>query len=102
MTRGARGPSPRDSPGERRYPVARMAQPAPQRPLPPSSPDASSSSEAVQPRFGWLPEVGTWKYHALLSAVALLVLGPLGGIAASYMNFSVGFFVGGQVLAGIL
>jgi uncharacterized oligopeptide transporter (OPT) family protein len=46
--------------------------------------------------------VGTWKYHALLSAVALLVLGPLGGVAASYMNFSVGFFVGGQVLAGIL
>jgi len=56
----------------------------------------------VQTRFGWLPEVGTWKYHLLLSAVALLVLGPLGGIAASYMNFSVGFFVGGQVLAGIL
>ncbi|WP_163997868.1 OPT/YSL family transporter [Pyxidicoccus caerfyrddinensis] len=79
-----------------------MAQPAPQRPLPPSSPDASPSSELVQPRFGWLPEVGTWKYHALLSAVALLILGPLGGIAASYMNFSVGFFVGGQVLAGIL
>ncbi|AKQ67779.1 membrane protein [Myxococcus hansupus] len=46
--------------------------------------------------------MGTWKYHLLLSAVALFVLGPLGGIAASYMNFSVGFFVGGQVLAGIL
>ncbi|MDE2004751.1 MAG: OPT/YSL family transporter, partial [Betaproteobacteria bacterium] len=28
--------------------------------------------------------------------------GPLGGLAASYMNFSLGFFVGGQVLAGIL
>ena len=28
--------------------------------------------------------------------------GPLGGVTASYMNFSIGFFVGGQVLAGIL
>ncbi|MFY2563005.1 OPT/YSL family transporter [Corallococcus terminator] len=62
----------------------------------------SDAPEQVQPRFGWLPPVGTWKYHLLLSAVALFILGPLGGIAASYMNFSVGFFVGGQVLAGIL
>jgi uncharacterized oligopeptide transporter (OPT) family protein len=30
------------------------------------------------------------------------LLGPLGGVTASYMNFSIGFFVGGQVLAGIL
>ena len=78
-----------------------MAQPAQQFSPTPSSPGASAP-EPVQPRFRWLPPVGTWKYHALLSAVALLVLGPLGGIAASYMNFSVGFFVGGQVLAGIL
>jgi uncharacterized oligopeptide transporter (OPT) family protein len=78
-----------------------MAQPAQQLPPTPSSPGASAP-EHVQPRFSWLPPVGTWKYHALLSAVALLVLGPLGGVAASYMNFSVGFFVGGQVLAGIL
>jgi uncharacterized oligopeptide transporter (OPT) family protein len=49
-----------------------------------------------------LPEIGTWKYHALLTAVAILILGPLGAIAAAYMNFSLGFFVGGQVLAGIL
>jgi uncharacterized oligopeptide transporter (OPT) family protein len=34
--------------------------------------------------------------------VAILILGPLGGITASFMNFSIGFFVGGQVLAGIL
>jgi uncharacterized oligopeptide transporter (OPT) family protein len=53
-------------------------------------------------RAGFLPEIGTWKYHALLSAVAIFVLGPLGGIAAAYMNFSLGFFIGGQVLAGIL
>ncbi|MBM7113038.1 OPT/YSL family transporter [Archangium primigenium] len=53
-------------------------------------------------RFEWLPTPGTWKFHLLLSLVAIFVLGPLGGIAASYMNFSLGFFVGGQVLAGIL
>ena len=57
--------------------------------------------EAAQ-RWAWLPTIGTWKYYALLGAVGILVLGPLGGVAASYMNFSLGFFVGGQVLAGIL
>jgi uncharacterized oligopeptide transporter (OPT) family protein len=57
--------------------------------------------EAAQ-RWAWLPKLGTWKYYALLGAVGILVLGPLGGVAASYMNFSIGFFVGGQVLAGIL
>ncbi|ADO71030.1 OPT/YSL family transporter [Stigmatella aurantiaca] len=62
----------------------------------------SVSSPPGSPRFGWLPAPGTWKFHLLLSAVAIFVLGPLGGIAASYMNFSLGFFVGGQVLAGIL
>ncbi|WP_309893950.1 OPT/YSL family transporter [Archangium sp.] len=61
---------------------------------------SSSSPETSRP--GWLPAVGSWKYHLLLSVVAIFVLGPLGGIAASYMNFSLGFFVGGQVLAGIL
>ncbi|ATB44031.1 putative integral membrane protein [Cystobacter fuscus] len=55
-----------------------------------------------RPRYGWLPPPGSWKFHLLLSAVAIFVLGPLGGIAASYMNFSLGIFVGGQVLAGIL
>lgn len=44
----------------------------------------------------------TWKTHLFLALVAILVLGPLGGIAAAYMNFSLGFFVGGQVLAGLL
>ncbi|MHA7683577.1 OPT/YSL family transporter [Cupriavidus sp. PET2-C1] len=53
-------------------------------------------------RWAWLPEQGGWKYYALLGAIGVLVLGPLGGIAAAYMNFSLGFFVGGQVLAGIL
>jgi len=54
------------------------------------------------PRLSWLPAPGSWRYHALLGASGMLVLGPLGGIAAAYMNFSLGFFVGGQVLAGIL
>jgi len=53
-------------------------------------------------RWQWLPVPGTWKYHAFLAAVGLFVLGPLGGLAASYMNFSIGFYVSGQVLAGIL
>ena len=54
------------------------------------------------PRWAWLPAQGSWKYYALLGIVGILILGPLGGLAASYMNFSLGFFVGGQVLAGIL
>src|SRR5258705_7051579 len=54
------------------------------------------------PRWSWLPAPNTWKYHALLLGLGILVLGPLGGVAASFMNFSLGFFIGGQVLAGIL
>jgi uncharacterized oligopeptide transporter (OPT) family protein len=57
---------------------------------------------AAAPRWAWWPKPGTWKYYALLGAVGIFILGPLGGVAASYMNFSLGFFVGGQVLAGIL
>ena len=57
---------------------------------------------AAAPRWSWLPAVGTWKYHALLVCLGVFVLGPLGGVTASFMNFSLGFFVGGQVLAGIL
>jgi len=56
----------------------------------------------MTPRWAWLPAPDTWKYHALLLALGILVLGPLGGVTASYMNFSLGFFIGGQVLAGIL
>ena len=54
------------------------------------------------PRWAWLPAPLTWKYYALLGVIGILILGPLGGVAASYMNFSLGFFVGGLVLAGIL
>lgn len=32
----------------------------------------------------------------------MFILGPLAGVTAAYMNFSLGFFVGGQVLAGLL
>jgi uncharacterized oligopeptide transporter (OPT) family protein len=49
-----------------------------------------------------LPPIDTPAYHILLGAIAIFILGPLGGITAGYMNFSLGFFVGGQVLAGIL
>lgn len=62
----------------------------------------ASPVSAPAPRWSWLPAVGTWKYHALLVCLGIFVLGPLGGVTASYMNFSLGFFVGGQVLAGIL
>ncbi len=34
--------------------------------------------------------------------MAILLVGPIVGIAAAYMNFSIGFFLSGQVLAGIL
>ena len=54
------------------------------------------------PRWRWLPPAGSWRYHALLGVLGIALLGPLGGVTAAYMNFSLGFFVGGQVLAGIL
>jgi len=50
----------------------------------------------------FLPRIGTPAYHLLLAGVAIFILGPLGGISAAFMNFSIGFFIGGQVLAGIL
>ncbi|HTL54511.1 MAG TPA: OPT/YSL family transporter [Candidatus Limnocylindrales bacterium] len=64
----------------------------------PSAPQLTSKSNLKR----FLPRIGSPGYHILLSAVAILILGPLGGITASFMNFSIGFFVGGQVLAGIL
>src|SRR5215831_1275240 len=50
----------------------------------------------------FLPKIGSPAYHVMLSLVAIFILGPLGGISAAFMNFSIGIFVGGQVLAGIL
>src|SRR6187431_2668295 len=57
------------------------------------------ANERLLPRL--LP-LGSRRYYVFLALIAIFVLGPLGGITASYMNFSLGFFVGGQVLAGIL
>jgi uncharacterized oligopeptide transporter (OPT) family protein len=65
-------------------------------------PFETTPTAASAPRWRWLPAPGSWKYHALLLALGIFVLGPLGGLTASYMNFSIGFFVGGQVLAGLL
>lgn len=59
------------------------------------------SSRETKPK-AFLPPINSPGYYVLLASVAILVLGPLGGITAAYMNFSLGFFVGGQVLAGIL
>ena len=53
-------------------------------------------------RRRWLPAEGSWRYHLLLVVSGALVLGPLAGVTAAYMNFSLGFFVGGQVFAGLL
>ena len=68
----------------------------------PSTTSAARRETETTTRWTWLPRPGTWKYYALLGVVGIFILGPLGGLAASYMNFSLGFFVGGQVLAGIL
>jgi len=68
-------------------------------------PHASTPAQELNatPKIGrFLPPINSPKYHVLLAVVAIFILGPLGGIAAAYMNFSIGFFVGGQVLAGIL
>src|SRR6266550_5004401 len=63
----------------------------------------SEKSQATRVRSNrFLPRIGSPGYHLLLTAVAILILGPLGGISAAFMNFSIGFFIGGQVLAGIL
>jgi uncharacterized oligopeptide transporter (OPT) family protein len=58
--------------------------------------------DEVTPRFRFLPRSGSWAFHLMLAAVALLILGPLGGLAAAYMNFTLGIFVPAQLLAGIL
>src|SRR6476646_6077128 len=59
-----------------------------------------SGGDETHVRFAWLPRPGTAGYHLMLAAVALLILGPLGGVAAAYMNFTLGIFVPGQILAG--
>ena len=63
---------------------------------------ADGAATLTTRRFAFLPPIGSRGYYVLLGLVAIFILGPLGGIAAAYMNFSLGFFIGGQVLAGIL
>jgi hypothetical protein len=41
----------------------------------------------------FLPRIGSPAYHVMLAGVALLILGPLGGISTAFMNFSIGFFI---------
>lgn len=70
-----------------------------------STPAQARSHASAPPKTGlrrFLPPIDSVGYHVLLGSIAILILGPLGGITAAYMNFSLGFFVGGQVLAGIL
>ena len=62
-------------------------------------PEPEPAAERLLPRLFPIDSV---RYYVFLALIAAFILGPLGGITASYMNFSLGFFVGGQVLAGIL
>ena len=62
-------------------------------------PAAAEAPKALLPR---LFPINTVRYYIFLGLIAVFILGPLGGVTAAYMNFSLGFFVGGQVLAGIL
>src|ERR1019366_2963092 len=66
-----------------------------------NAPAAVNPATAVKPKR-FFPPIGSPGYHVMLGCVAIFILGPLGGISAAFMNFSIGFFVGGQVLAGIL
>ena len=69
-------------------------------PLTTATGPSKAATPPRSPRF--LPRIGSPAYHVLLAAVAIFVLGPLGGVSAAFMNFSIGIFIGGQVLAGIL
>src|SRR5260221_291916 len=63
----------------------------------------SDKAQTTSVRFNrFLPRIGSPGYHLLLTAVAILILGPLGGISAAFMNFSIGFFIGGDGFARIL
>ncbi|PWU16908.1 MAG: peptide transporter [Verrucomicrobia bacterium] len=64
----------------------------------PPAPATQKPNRLVQ----YLPRIGSPAYHLMLACVAIFILGPLGGIAAAFMSFSIGFYVSGSVLAGIL
>jgi uncharacterized oligopeptide transporter (OPT) family protein len=63
---------------------------------------AEDAGASGPPRWRFLPAAGSRRYHLMLGALALLVLGPLCGVTCAYMAFSLGFMVASQVLAGIL
>ncbi len=70
-----------------------------------SAQDPGVPAAAPTPELRLLPRlfpINSTGYYLFLGFIAIFVLGPLGGVTAAYMNFSLGFFVGGQVLAGIL
>lgn len=50
----------------------------------------------------WLPALNSRWYYIMLALFAIFILGPLGAVVGAFMLFSLGFSVGGQVLAGIL
>src|SRR5919201_3401180 len=62
----------------------------------------SAAATTTAPRFAFLPPLESRGYYVLVGAAGMFVLGPIAGIAAAYMNFSIGFFLSCQVLAGIL
>jgi uncharacterized oligopeptide transporter (OPT) family protein len=66
------------------------------------NPTSPAAVAHTAPRWRWLPPMNSPRYYVMLALLGIFILGPLGGVTASYMNFSIGFFVGGQVLAGIL
>jgi uncharacterized oligopeptide transporter (OPT) family protein len=66
---------------------------------PPAEEARPVEKERLLPRIFPINSIG---YYLFLGVIAIFILGPLGGVTAAYMNFSLGFFVGGQVLAGIL
>ena len=61
---------------------------------------ASGGDTAI--RFRFLPRPESVGFHLMLVAFSVLILGPLGAVAGAYMNFTLGIFVPGQILAGIL
>lgn len=69
---------------------------------PPGTCQASLGEAQLRPRWRWLPPIGSGQYHLLLLVTGMLILGPLCGLTSAYMVFSMGYFVGGQVVAGIL
>jgi uncharacterized oligopeptide transporter (OPT) family protein len=64
-----------------------------------STPEVAPQKQALLPRLFPINSKG---YYIFLGVIAVLFLGPLGGVSAAYSNFALGTFVGGQVLAGIL